>query len=174
MAPYVIEYIEQPVSMFDIDGMAHVRVASSVAVGANQTSWGQHAILEIIKKDAADVIMTDPHQEGGLLPFKKILGLCEMAGLPFVDHAFNATTMTLMAHLQVMSTSSACILAQQGHPDFLADDYVAEPLDYAGGRMRLSQRPGIGVEIDPVKLARYRAKFDEEGMASIYPTSSDA
>ena len=29
-------------------------------------------------------------------------------------------------------------------------------------------------EIDPVKLARYRAKFDEEGMASIYPTSSDA
>ena len=65
-APHVIEYIEQPVLMFDIDGMAHVRAASGVAVGANQSSWGAHAILEIIRKNAADVIMTDPHQEGGL------------------------------------------------------------------------------------------------------------
>jgi L-alanine-DL-glutamate epimerase-like enolase superfamily enzyme len=174
MAPSAIEYAEQPVSMFDIDGLAHVRAASGVAVAANQTAWGSHAILEVVRKNAADVIMTDPHQEGGLLPFKKILGLCEMAGLPFVDHAFNATSLTLMAHLQVMSTSSACILAQQGHPDFLADDYVTAPLDYANGRMQLSDGPGLGVEIDPEKLARYRGTFAAEGMASIYPTAHDA
>lgn len=174
MAPCVIEYIEQPVSMFDIDGMAHVRAASGVAVGANQTSWGQHQILEIVKRNAADVIMTDPHQEGGLLPTKKVLGLCEMAGLPFVNHAFNATTITLTAHLHVMSTSSACLLAIQGHPDFLADDYVTEPLDYTGGTLDVPQAPGLGLEVDPDKLRRYRAKFEQEGMASIYPTSNDA
>ncbi len=174
MAPSVIEYIEQPVSMFDIDGLAHVRAASGVAVAANQTSWGTQAILEIVKKNAADVIMTDPHQEGGLLPTKKILGLCEMAGLPFVNHAFNATTMTLTAHMHVMATSTACVLAIQGHPDFLADDYVSEPLDYTGGRLSVPDRPGLGVEIDRDKLARYRAKFEEEGMASIYPTSREA
>jgi L-alanine-DL-glutamate epimerase-like enolase superfamily enzyme len=174
MAPHVIEYIEQPVSMFDIDGLAHVRAASGVAVAANQTSWGSQAILEVVRKNAADVIMTDPHQEGGLLPTKRILGLCEMAGLPFVNHAFNATTMTLTAHMHVMATSTACVLAVQGHPDFLADDYVEEPLDYTGGRLRLPERPGLGVEVDREKLARYRAKFEEEGMASIYPTSRDA
>jgi L-alanine-DL-glutamate epimerase-like enolase superfamily enzyme len=174
MAPFVIEYIEQPVSMFDLDGMAHVRHASGVAVGANQTSWGQHQILEIVKRNAADVIMTDPHQEGGLLATKKILGLCEMAGLPFVNHAFNATTITLAAHMQVMCTSSSTILAIQGHPDFLGDDYVTEPLDYTGGTLGLSEAPGFGLEVDGAKLARYRAKFEEEGMASIYPTSTDA
>ncbi len=174
MAPHVLEYIEQPVSMFDLDGMAHVRAASGVAVGANQTSWGTHQILEIVKRNAADVIMTDPHQEGGLLPTKRVLGLCEMAGLPFVNHAFNATTTTLTAHLQLMSTSSACLLAVQGHPDFLADDYVTEPLDYTGGTLEVAQRPGLGLEVDPDRLGRYRAKFDEEGMAAIYPTSNDA
>ena len=174
MAPHVIEYIEQPTSMFDIDGMAHVRVASGVAVGANQTSWGTHQILEIVKRNAADVIMTDPHQEGGLLPTKKILGLCEMAGLPFVNHAYNATTMTLTAHLQLMSTSSACLLAVQGHPDFLADDYVTEPLDYTGGTLAVSQGPGLGIEIDPDKRRLYEAKFEAEGMAAIYPTTIDA
>ncbi len=174
MAPCVIEYIEQPVSMFDLDGMAHVRSASGVAVGANQTSWGQHQILEIVKRNAADVIMTDPHQEGGLLATKKVLGLCEMAGLPFVNHAFNATAITLAAHMQVMCTSSSTILAIQGHPDFLADDYVTEPLDYTGGTLDVSETPGLGLQVDGDKLARYRSKFDAEGMASIYPTSTDA
>jgi L-alanine-DL-glutamate epimerase-like enolase superfamily enzyme len=173
MAPYGIEYIEQPVSMFDIDGMAHVRQASGVAVGANQTSWGEHSVLEVVRKNAADVIMSDCHQEGGLLPMKKVLGLCEMAGLPFVNHAFNATTMTLTAHMHLMATSTSTVLAVQGHPDFLADDYVTEPLDYTGGTIELGDRPGLGVEIDRDKLARYAAKFAEEGMASIYPTSAD-
>jgi L-alanine-DL-glutamate epimerase-like enolase superfamily enzyme len=171
---YDIEYVEQPVSMFDMEGMAHVRRASGVAVGANQSSWGSHAILEVIRKNAADVIMSDCHQEGGLIPMKKILSLCEIAGLPFVNHAFNATTMTLMAHLHVMATSPSTLLAVQGHPDFLADDYVTEPLDYSGGTIRLNRGPGLGVEIDLDKVARYRAKFDEEGMASIFPTSFDA
>jgi L-alanine-DL-glutamate epimerase-like enolase superfamily enzyme len=174
MAPHVVEYIEQPVSMFDIDGLAHVRAASGVAVGANQAAWGQHAVLEIVRKNAADVIMTDPHQEGGLLPVKRVLGLCEMATLPFVVHAFNATTISLLADLHVMSTSTAPILAQQGHPDFLADDYVTEPISYAGGMMQVPTGPGIGVEIDPDKLSKYHARFEEEGMASIYPTTNEA
>lgn len=174
MAPHVVEYIEQPVSMFDIDGLAHVRAAGGVAVGANQTAWGQHAVLEIVRKNAADVIMTDPHQEGGLLPVKRVLGLCEMATLPFVVHAFNATTISLLADLHVMSSSTAPILAQQGHPDFLADDYVTEPISYAGGMMQVPTTPGIGVEIDPDKLSKYHARFEEEGMASIYPTTNEA
>jgi L-alanine-DL-glutamate epimerase-like enolase superfamily enzyme len=174
MAPHVIEYIEQPVSMFDIDGLAHVRAASGVAVGANQTSWGQHAVLEIVRKNAADVIMTDPHQEGGLIPLKRVLGLCEMACLPFVVHAFNATTISLLADLHVLSTSTAPILAQQGHPDFLADDYVTEPISYAGGRMQVPTNPGIGLDIDREKLSDYHARFEREGMASIYPTTNEA
>jgi L-alanine-DL-glutamate epimerase-like enolase superfamily enzyme len=174
MAPHVIEYIEQPVSMFDIDGLAHVRAAGGVAVGANQTSWGPHAVLEIIRKNAADVIMTDPHQEGGLIPFKRVLSLCEMACLPFVVHAFNATTISLLADLHVLSTSTAPILAQQGHPDFLADDYVTEPISYDGGRMQVPSKPGIGVDVDRDKLSEYHARFEREGMASIYPTTNEA
>lgn len=174
MAPANIEYIEQPNSMFDIAGLAHIRAASGVPVGANQTSWGTAAILEIIRRGAADVIMTDPHQEGGLCTFKKVLSLCEMAGLPLVNHAFNSTTMTLTAHMQVMSTSTACTLAIQGHPNFLADDYVTPQLDYSGGTLDVEGRPGLGLEIDEAKLRRYEDAFQEEGMANIYPTGADA
>jgi len=171
MAPAVIEYIEQPTLMHDIEALAQVRARSGVAVAANQASWGKYAILEIVRRGAADVIMTDLHQEGGLMAMKKVLGLCEMAGLPFVNHAYNATTLTLSAHMHVMSTSPVCFLAMQGHPDYFADDYVREPLDYGDGTMKFSERPGLGVEIDPDKAARYRAAFEAEGMSTAYAAS---
>jgi L-alanine-DL-glutamate epimerase-like enolase superfamily enzyme len=169
--PADIEYIEQPTLMHDIEGLAHVRAASGVPVGANQASWGKYAILDIVRRGAADVIMTDCHQEGGLLPMKKVLGLCEMAGLPFVDHAFNATSMTITAHLHVMSTSPVCFLAMQGHPDYLADDYVTPTLDYGGGLMPVPAGPGLGLTVDDGKVAAFAAAFDREGMSSTYADS---
>jgi len=171
MAPAVIEYIEQPTLMHDLEALAQVRLRSGVAVAANQASWGKYSILEIVRRGAADVIMTDPHQEGGLMATKKILGLCEMAGLPFVNHAFNATTLTLTAHMHVMSTSPTCFLAMQGHPDYFDDDYVVNPLDYRGGKMAIGNRPGLGIDIDPDKVARFAAAFERDGMATAYAAS---
>ena len=169
MAPAVIEYVEQPNLMYDIDGLAHIRAASGVAVGANQASWGQYAVLDIIRKNAADVIMSDPHQEGGLLATKKVMGMCEAAGLAFVNHAFSATTTTLTAHLQLMSTSTACLLATQGHPDFLADDYVTTPLDYSTGTLPVGRGPGLGLELDRDKIRRFHDAFEVDGYASCFP-----
>lgn len=169
MAPAVIEYVEQPNLMYDIDGLAHIRAASGVAVGANQASWGQYAVLDIIRKNAADVIMSDPHQEGGLLATKKVMGMCEAAGLAFVNHAFSATTTTLTAHLQLMSTSTACLLATQGHPDFLADDYVTAPLDYSTGTLPVGRGPGLGLELDRDKIRRFHDAFEADGYASCFP-----
>ena len=171
MAPAVIEYIEQPTLMHDIDALAEVRARSGVAVAANQASWGRHAVLDVIRRGAADVIMTDLHQEGGMMAMKKVLGLCEMAGLPFVNHAYNATTMTMTAHMHVMSTSAICFLAMQGHPDYFVDDYVREPLDYSGGTIKFSERPGLGVEVDPDKRKRCQAAYEKEGMSTAYAAS---
>lgn len=166
-----LEFVEQPILMHDIDGLAHLRRHSGTPVAANQSSWGRHAILEIIKKNAADVLMTDPHQEGGLLPFKKALALCETAGLGFVNHAFNVTSITMTSHLHVMSSSAACILALQGHPDYLADDYVSSPVSYVAGKMRLSERPGLGLEVDHDKLVRYNADYRRDGQAVSYASA---
>jgi len=173
MRPADIEYIEQPVLMHDIAGLAHVRRASGVAVGANQSSWGRHSILEVIRQNAADVIMTDTHQEGGLLALKKVLALCETAGLAFVNHAFNVTTITMASHLHVLASSAVCTLALQGHPDYLADDYVTAPLSYDGGKLVVPPGPGLGIEIDDEKVAAYHRAFEESGQAVSYGDAAE-
>ncbi len=168
MKPYVIEYAEQPTLMYDLDGLAHVRRASGVAVAANQASWGMFQILELIKRQACDVIMTDPHQEGGILNFKKAAALAEAAGLPIVNHAFSPTTITMHAQLSVIGSGPNFILAGQGHQDLLADDVVTAPLSYDQGRMQVPTGPGLGVELDRDKLERYHQSFLEQGFASAH------
>ncbi|WP_427130492.1 mandelate racemase/muconate lactonizing enzyme family protein [Pseudarthrobacter sp. S9] len=38
----------------------------------------------------------------------------------------------------------------------MSDDLLAEPLEIVDGRLAVRQAPGIGIEIDPEKLAKYR------------------
>jgi L-alanine-DL-glutamate epimerase-like enolase superfamily enzyme len=168
MAPYIIEYVEQPTLMYDIDGLRHVREASGVPVAANQASWGLFRILDLIKRGACDVLMTDPHQEGGVWAFKKAAALAEAAGLPIVNHAFSPATITMHAQLAVICSSPNFFLACQGHQDLLLDDVVTTPLSYDGGFMRVPEGPGLGLELDREKLARFAAVFDERGFASAH------
>lgn len=171
MAPANIEYVEQPTLMYDIEGLKHVRQASGVPVGANQASWGSYAIMEIVRRGAADVIMTDMHQEGGVMALKRVLGICEAAGLPFVLHAFSATSFFIKAQLQVLSTSPMAFLGQQGHADYFSDEYMTNPLSYADGTIGFEPLPGWGVEPDPAKVEAFHKKFLKEGVASAYTNS---
>lgn len=168
MRSYVIEYAEQPTLMYDLAGLAHVRRSSGVPVAANQSSWGEFRLIELIRRDACDVVMTDPHQEGGILAFKKAAAIAHAAGLPVVNHAFSPTTITMHAQLSVMGSSPGFILANQGHQDLLAGDVVTTPLSYAGGRMTVPSGPGLGLELDRARLAEYHALFQRQGFASAH------
>ena len=106
------------------------------------------------------------------MAMKKILGMCEAAGLAFVNHAFNVTTVNMTSHMHVMATSSACIPTLQGHPDYLADDYVTAPTDYSGGKMRISDRPGLGLEVDRDKVTAFHQAFLREGQAVSYASAA--
>ena len=171
MARAQLEYIEQPTLMHDIDGLKHVRDASGVQVAANQASWGSYAILDIIRRGAADVIMTDMQQEGGVWALKRILGICEAAAMPFVLHAFSCSSFFIKAQLHILSTSPMGFLAQQGHPDYFSDDYIVSPLTYENGRIAFDRKPGWGVEVDDAKVAKFHKKYLEEGSATSYTNS---
>ncbi len=38
----------------------------------------------------------------------------------------------------------------------MQDDLLAEPLQITDGILAISQKPGLGIEIDPEKLTKYR------------------
>ena len=39
---------------------------------------------------------------------------------------------------------------------FYTDDIITEPFEYAGGCLTVPDKPGLGVELDPKKIEKYR------------------
>ena len=169
LEPYDLEFVEQPVSMYDLDGLARVRRATRTPIAANQAAWLEFDVLEIVRKRAADVILTCPHQLHGLAAFKKVAGLCELAGLPIVKHSFGDLGVTTYAAAHVLATCPNATLANQTHYNLLGDDVIlGGPPEFTDGALRLPPGPGIGVELDPDRVATYAELYEREGEFSVY------
>jgi L-alanine-DL-glutamate epimerase-like enolase superfamily enzyme len=169
LEPYDLEFVEQPISMYDLEGLARVRRATPIPVAANQAAWLEFDVLEIVRRRAADVIVTCPHQLPGLLAFKKVAGLCEVAGLPIIKHSFGDLGVTTFAAAHVLATLPNATLANQTHYNLLKDDVIAGgPPEFAAGSLGLPDGAGIGVELDPEKVALYEELYQREGEFSVY------
>jgi L-rhamnonate dehydratase len=154
LAPFDLEFVEQPVRMDDIDALVRLRQATSVPIGANQSSWTAKQIFEIAKRGAADAVVTDPHQEGGLGGLRKALAVCEVAGIPVAHHSFSGLTIAMTAAMHVNATTPSSILAGQAcAPGFVQGDVTTATFSAPGGFAELPSGPGIGVELDRDRLA---------------------
>ena len=72
LEPYGIDFLEQPVASRDLDGLARVRASSNIPIAAEPGSV--HATSTSSRcstRDAADVIVTGPHQAGGIMPVQE-------------------------------------------------------------------------------------------------------
>jgi L-alanine-DL-glutamate epimerase-like enolase superfamily enzyme len=150
-----LEYVEQPLPMSDIENLKVLRSRIRTPIAANQSSWTNRDLYKVLAAGAVDVVMTDPHQAGGLLPFKKAAGIAEAAGVPIVFHSFGPLAITTYAAMHVIASSTNFILDNQTYNHMLSDDVVVQLPRFKNGRLKLPDTPGIGVELDPDKVNKY-------------------
>lgn len=77
-----IEFVEQPVKSWDIDGMAYVRNKGPVPVMADESVHTPEDAIKIIKAEAADFINIKLMKSGGIHNAKKIADISEAGGIP--------------------------------------------------------------------------------------------
>jgi L-alanine-DL-glutamate epimerase-like enolase superfamily enzyme len=158
-----VEFVEQPIDMRDIEGLGALRARTRARIGANQTAWLPRDVLELVTRRAADVIVTDPHQLGGLATFQEIAALCELAGVPLIKHSFGDLGVTTAASLHVLGRLHEPCLAHQTHLPILEHDLLVEPLAFTHGALTVPQGPGIGVEVDREALGHYADLYERFG-----------
>ena len=165
MEQFDLEMVEQPVSGRNLEEMAYVRSRIDTPLLANEASWTRYDQLEVIKAGAADVISVDNQMDGGLLNLKRGAGLCEVAGLPVLKHSLGELGVAAYAGVHVMASTPNFLHANQGYGSFLADDVIAgaSPLPYENGCLAVPGQPGIGVELDPDRVAKYAELYEKDG-----------
>jgi L-alanine-DL-glutamate epimerase-like enolase superfamily enzyme len=158
-----LEFVEQPTPRRDIAALAHVRRNVGVPIAANQTIWSEQDVIEMIRREAADVIVTGPLWAGGLTGLKKIAWLAEAAGLRFCRHCIDLGVGTA-AGAQVLATLPNLMDGNQILLERLSGDVVrAGELDYRDGKLKVPARPGIGVTLDAARLAQHHAYYQAHG-----------
>jgi L-alanine-DL-glutamate epimerase-like enolase superfamily enzyme len=158
-----LEFVEQPFDMDDHDGAAELRARGRVPVAANQSAWRLHDVWEVLRRGAADVVVTGLHQVGGMARLRDAAAICRVAGVPLVRHSLCDMGLATAAALHVLATLPPGQLAHQTHLTLLEHDLVSPRWAFEDGHLRVPSGPGLGVEIDEEAVARYERRFERDG-----------
>lgn len=157
LEPFDLTLVEQPVPRDRIDALATVRRGIRMPLMADESVIGPASLLDIIRKEAADIVKVKVMKQGGLLRTIEMVHIAAAAGLGVViGHGFGLTISTLAE----ATVAAVCEAVHEGceavGPLKMAADVVTEPATLDRGTIRLNELPGFGVDIDPRALARLR------------------
>jgi len=155
-----LQLYEQPVPGDDLAAMARVRAranAVGVPLMADEALLDHASLIAIIRANAADIVKVKVMKQGGLLATRRMIATAEAAGLPCViGHGFGLGVCT-MAEVLVAATSANVMEGLECvGPLKTRDDIVEHKPDLSGGVLARPQAPGLGVDLDPARMARWR------------------
>lgn len=147
-----IALFEQPTPRDDYEGLAEVRRAIVPPVMADDICFDLNHARECLRHDACDVISVYPGKNGGLRKSLQIVSLaaehgvaCSIGSNLELDVASAAMCHLVLAHenMQVEKYPGDIM-----GPDYHSVRIVKDPLAIDGPTIAVSDRPGLGVDVD--------------------------
>ena len=154
LAKFDLAYIEQPLEMDDLAGHAELRRVQPTPVALDESAYALSEIASIIRAGAADVILLDPHEQGGLKACLKAAALCEAFGIPTTLHSGGELGLSQAAYLHLAAACPNMTLAIDTELPYLAGDVIRRPFRIREGFMEVPTGPGLGVEVDLAEVRR--------------------
>jgi L-alanine-DL-glutamate epimerase-like enolase superfamily enzyme len=153
---YNLEYFEQPMPQSCITESARFRRLTRTPLALNESVTTTEITHQILTLGAADVLLPDTYQCGGILAVKKVAALCEAANVPCVFHCAHDLGLKTAAMLHVVASTPNFTLANDCTYYGLEDDIIAPLHRIEAGFMAVPEGAGLGVKVDEQKVAKYR------------------
>ena len=162
-------YVEQPV--VGVQRIAQVARVVDTPIMADESAWNAHDVLEIIERQAADIVSIYTTKPGGLYRAMQVAAVAEAAGIPCNVNGSIETGVGNLANLHLAAAAAPvtfdCVVPvstpaeyQRGQLAgiYYTDDLIKEPFAFADGEVAVPEGPGMGIEVDTDKIERYRVK----------------
>ncbi|KUM90711.1 MULTISPECIES: glucarate dehydratase family protein [Streptomyces] len=158
----VLEYLEDPA--LGTAAMAEVSAGTDVPLATNMCVTTFAEIKEAFARDAVQVVLSDHHYWGGLRNTQQLAAICRTFGVGVSMHSNTHLGISLAAMTHVASTVPNLHHACDSHYPWQSEDVLTERLVFEGGAVRVSDAPGLGVEVDREKVALlHRRWLDDDG-----------
>lgn len=155
-----IEIVEQPLERGDYTGMKRLRDELGCRILADESCFGMIEAVELIRHDCCDALTVYPGKHGGILKAVRIAKLAEQHGLPCTIGSNLEWDLGAAAMMHfVVATSNVAIEDLPGDclgPSYHAQSIATNPLQIDGPLVTLSDRPGLGIDIDWQSVEAHR------------------
>jgi galactonate dehydratase len=158
LEPLNLMWLEEPVPAENVDAYKYINDSTSIPICAGENIYLAHGFRRMLEIGAVDIIMPDLQKAGGLGEGQRIANLANLYYVPFAPHMV-ASFLGAMASCHVCaSVPNFMILEWQIY--FHKDPMFKEIITYDGqmvenGFIPLSEKPGIGVEINEEGMRKY-------------------
>ena len=153
-----LEYLEDPTE--GIAGMARVRERITMPLATNMcvTTWEE--IAPAVDARAVDVILSDHHGWGGLRACQELGRICATFHLGIGMHSNSHLGISMAPMTHLASVVPTMIVASDTHYPWLTEDVISgDGFRFEGGALAIPPGPGLGVELDEDRVAKYHEAF---------------
>jgi len=158
LLPFDPAYVEQPLELDDLAGHVALRVSQSIPIALDESAYTLQDVGNIVRAQAADVILLDPHEAGGLWQTVKAAAIAESVGLPVTLHSGGELALSQAAYLHLAASIPNMTLAIDNELQHLAGDIAAKPFAIDQGMLTVPDAPGLGVDVDLDLVAKYEVQ----------------
>lgn len=128
--------------------LRQVRENVNVPISVGERLHTRWEFLPILENELADFIMPDVTWTGGISEMKKIATMAEAYYIPISPHDASGP-INVLAGAHVMASVPNLYRVETSRANLSAyDAYIDHPLDVRGDKLYLSDRPGLGIELD--------------------------
>ena len=154
LLPFRILFYEDPLAPQSLEAMEYIAKTVPLPIATGERFYNIFQFKDLIDRKIVSLIRPDLSLAGGFTQVKKIAAIAESAFVGMFPHLMGSPV-NIAAFCQLDAAIPNYVL-MESHPTADAyNDIVDHPVERQGGYLLVSDRPGIGLEIDESKLARY-------------------
>lgn len=158
-----LEYLEDPTP--DLGTMASLRRVNRLPLATNMVVTDIAEFRKNIASGSVQIVLADHHYWGGLRATQSLAALCDAYGLGLSMHSNSHLGISLMAMTHVAATIPNLTYACDTHYPW-QDDEVTKggKIPIKNGCVALSDKPGLGVELDRDALLALHERYLQCGI----------
>ena len=161
LEPLNMMWLEEPIPAENTDAYKKITESTTTPICAGENHYLAHGFRPLLEKGAVDIIMPDLQKAGGLGEGQRIANLANLYYVPFAPHMVASYLGAMAACHVCASVPNFMILEWQIY--FHKNPMFKEIVTFDGpmtenGFIKLSEKPGIGVEINEEGMRKYADK----------------
>jgi len=150
-----VTLFEQPVPMNQPYAMKKLLSASGLTIALDEAAMGLPFVVDMIRREAVEGLAIKVSKVGGIHYARQFCDLALNAGLSLIGSGLMDAPIGFAASVHLFAAYGMTLPADLNGPQFIAEDYLAEPLPVRDQVAFVPNGPGLGVVVDEDKVRRF-------------------